>query len=94
MGETTGELGNYYAPHGDPDVRDAKRQATTRKHATSVPTVHLGATTQNGVRLAKGTESRRMKLTDWCVRRFPYFRGATKRGCYRSQPPSWAPLCC
>ena len=59
MGETTGELGNYYAPHGDPDVRGAKGQATTQQHATSVPIVHLGATTQKSVRLAKGTEFRR-----------------------------------
>ena len=44
MGETTGELGNYYAPHGDPDVRDAKGWATTQTHVMSVPTVHLGAT--------------------------------------------------
>ena len=65
MGETTGELGNYYAPHGDPDVRDAKGQATTQKHATSVPTVHLGATTQRSVRLAKGTEFRRKNFMSW-----------------------------
>ena len=52
MGETTGELGNYYAPHGDPNVRGAKRQATTQQLATSVPTVHLGATTLRSVRLA------------------------------------------
>ena len=63
MGETIRGLGNYYAPHGDPDVRDAKGQATTRKHATSVPTVHLGATNQKSVRLAKGTEFRRENFT-------------------------------
>ena len=52
MGETTGKLGNYYAPHGDPNARGANRQATTLQLATSVPTVHLGATTLRSVRLA------------------------------------------
>ena len=63
MGETTGELGNYYAPHGDQNVRGAKEQATAQQHATSVPIVHLGATTQKSVRLAKGTEFRKKKFT-------------------------------
>ena len=84
MGETTRGLGNYYAPHGDPDVRDAKGQATTRKHATSVPTAHLGATIQKSVRLTKGTEFRRENITSWCVRRLPYLRGARKTGCHVS----------
>ena len=65
MGETTRGLGNHYAPHGDLDVRDARGQATTQKRATSVPTVHRGATTQRSVRLATGTEFRRKNFMSW-----------------------------
>ena len=71
MGETTRELGNYYAPHGDPDVRDAEGWATTQPHVMSVPTVHLGATIHRSVRLAKETEIRREDLTSWCMRVLP-----------------------
>ena len=64
MGETTRGLGNQYAPHGDLDVRDARGQATTQKRATSVPTVHRGATTQRSVRLARVQEEKFYELGD------------------------------
>ena len=80
MEQTTRRLGNYYAPHGDSNVQDARQQVTIHKHAMSVTIVRLGGTTQRNVTFADGTEFKWVSFTRRSTRMWSDYQGARGRG--------------